>query len=547
MVFTSCTFIIFLAATLLVYYLTPLHLPQDRSGRRVSFVRPPDALPSRSIVLLLASLVFYAFAGWEKLLYVLGTALLAWLFSRRIAGVNEHLAGRLASVQNDKAEERRLKALYRRRARRWLVFGIFAVLLIYAHCKYLPQLADALNGLLTRMDLTPVRTWDIVVPLGLSYYTLSIVGYLLDVFWNKQKHERNFPLFLLCVLYFPQILQGPISRYREMREEYLRETHFSAERIARGAQLMLWGFFKKLVIADRLNIFVTGVLDNSPAYQGVVIWVTALASTFQLYADFSGCMDIAAGVSELFGIQIAKNFDHPFAARSVAEWWRRWHITLCAWMKDYVYLPLAVSPRLSRRSMRIRKRRGPKAARAYVTVITLGVVWLLTGLWHDISWCYLAWGCYYALFLIVDTVLQPKRLTAKLGIDGESPAWRRFQMVRTTLIFSMGRLLTVPGDLRVTLDLVRSMFTRFNPWALWDGTLCTAGLDLPNVSLSLCLVLLLLAVERAQIQNGPIRDRLARTWLPLRWLVWYAALAGILIFGIYGAGYSASSFAYMNF
>ena len=146
-------------------------------------------------MLLLASLVFYAFAGWEKLLYVLGTALLAWLFSRRIAGVNEQLAGRLASVQNDKAEERRLKALYLRRARRWLVFGIFAVLLIYAHCKYLPQLADALNGLLTRMDLTPVRTWDIVVPLGLSYYTLSIVGYLLDVFWNKQKHEQNFPLF----------------------------------------------------------------------------------------------------------------------------------------------------------------------------------------------------------------------------------------------------------------------------------------------------------------------------------------------------------------
>jgi D-alanyl-lipoteichoic acid acyltransferase DltB (MBOAT superfamily) len=548
MVFTSFSFLIFLAATTLIYYIVPMRQYRDKlpSGKRINTSRHTTSLHPRGFVLLLASLVFYCFAGWEKLPFVLGTALLAWLCSRKISNLDEELEHGLANASNKEAEAL-LKYTHHDSRRRTLVLSIVLVLVIYFYCKYLPDLFAAISGILTGYGHGPISFWKVIVPLGLSYYTLSIIGYLLDVYWHKQKHEQNFLLFLLCVLYFPQILQGPISRYREMRKEFLNESPFSSERLAHGVQLMLWGFFKKLVIADRLNLFVSGVVGSYPAYEGLIFWLTALMSTFQLYADFSGCMDIAAGVSEIFGIQIAKNFDHPFSSRSVAEWWRRWHITLCAWMRDYVFYPMTVSPRLNRRMKNIRRRRGPKAAQTYRTIITLAVVWLLTGLWHDIRLHYLIWGLYYAILLIVDTVLQPKKLTAKLGIDSSSNAWQRFQMVRTTLIFSFGRLITVPGDFRISLSIFRSMFTHFNPWVFWDGTLFTAGLDPSGFLLSLLLIALLLVVEHVQVKNGPLRDRIARMRLPVRWIIWYAALAGILILGIYGAAYDASTFAYMNF
>ena len=548
MVFTSFSFLAFLAAAVLIYYLIPMRRYRELlpSGKRVNARRHTGALHPRGIVLLLISVVFYLFAGWQKLIFVLITALFAWLCSRWMAGIYTQMNKQAAEL-TDRKEKMALQGSYRKRCRRVATFAVVVVLLIYGYCKYFPALLSAANEILTGLGRGAVSAWDVIVPLGLSYYTLSIIGYLLDVYWRKQQHEQNFLLFLLCVLYFPQILQGPIAQYRVLRKEFLKETPFSSDRLCRGIQLMLWGFFKKLVIADRLNLFVTGVVDNYQIHQGLTFWVVALLSTFQLYADFSGCMDIASGVSELFGIQIAKNFDHPFASRSVAEWWRRWHITLCAWMKDYVYFPLAVSPRLIKLSGRIKKACNAKVAKAFVTVVTLSVVWLLTGMWHGVKFCYLIWGAYYACFLIVDTVFQPHHLTARLGIDGDSTAWKRFQMVRTTLIFSLGRLITVPDDFGISLDIFRSMFTQFNPWAFWDGTLYTAGLDRGNFILSLLLIGLLLLVEQSQIKNGPIRDRIARLKLPVRWVVWYAALAGILILGIYGAGYDASSFDYMNF
>lgn len=544
MVFTSFLFLAFLAATIAIYNIIPMRRHREvlPSGKRFNARRHTGTLSPRGYVLLLASIVFYCFAGWQKLIFVLGTALFAWLCSHRMAQLFDEMNLALEGI-SERRDKLAIQAHYRVRRRRVLLLGIAGVLLVYGYCKYLGTLLTSLYCALTGS----VSAWDVLVPLGLSYYTLSIIGYLLDVYWRKQQHEKNIPLFLVCVLYFPQILQGPIARYRELRNEFLQDTPISGDRLCRGVQLMLWGFFKKLVIADRINLFVTGVVGNYGMYHGLTFWITAFLSTFQIYADFSGCMDIAAGVSELFGIRISKNFNHPFTARSVAEWWRRWHITLCSWMKDYVYFPLAVSPRLMKISGSIKKHSNAKLAKAFVTVITLSVVWLLTGMWHEINLCYLIWGAYYACFLIVDTIFQPHRLTTQLGIDRESAAWRRFQMFRTTLIFSFGRLITVPGNFSTSLAIFRRMFTQFNPWIFWDGSLFTAGLNQANFILSLLLIVLLLVVEQMQIKQGPIRDRIATLKLPVRWMVWYAVLAALLILGIYGPGYSASSFAYMNF
>lgn len=550
MVFTSFSFLGFLALTILAFCLTPRRrrardvLP---SGKHFQSKRHATALPPRGYVLLAFSLVFYSFAGWKKLLFLLLTALFVWLCSRQMGQVYDNMNNTLSRLE-DRKEKASVQKRYRKRCRRLAAFGIVILLVFYSYCKYGAMLVEAISNLLVSLGKGgPITAWEVIVPLGLSYYTLSLIGYLLDVYWRKQEHESNFALFLLCVCYFPQILQGPIPRYRLLRKEFLEDTSVTSQRLCRGTQLILWGYFKKLVIADRLNIFITGVLGSYQLYDGLAFWVTALFSTFQLYADFSGCMDIVQGISELFGITLEKNFDHPFTSRSVAEWWRRWHITLCQWMKDYVYFPLAVSPRLIKVGGKLKKRFNAKVGKAFVTIVTIGVVWLLTGLWHGVKVCYLIWGLYYALFLIIDTIAQPKRLTARLHIDGDSPAWQRFQMVRTTLIFSVGRLITIPDDFGVSLHLFKGMFTHFNPWIFWDGSLLNAGLDGANLILSLLLITLLLVVEHSQVTRGSIRDRVATLKLPVRWVVWYGLLAGILILGIYGPGYSASSFAYMNF
>lgn len=550
MIFTSFSFLVFLALSVLVYYLFPRRrrtrdtLP---SGKHFHSKRKTDSLPPRGYALLACSLIFYWFAGWKKLLFLLLTALFVWLCSRQMGQIYDNMNDALTGIE-DRREKAAIQKRHKGQCRHLAAFGIVFLLVLYGYCKYSAMLVSAIGDLLVALGKGgPISVWEVIVPLGLSYYTLSLIGYLLDVYWRKQTHERNFALFLLCVCYFPQILQGPIPRYRLLRNEFLKDTPFSSQHICRGAQLILWGYFKKLVIADRLNIFVTGVLGSYQLYDGLAFWVTALFSTFQLYADFSGCMDIVLGISELFGITLDKNFDHPFTSRSVAEWWRRWHITLCQWMKDYVYFPLAVSPRLIKCSGKLKKTFNAKVGKAFVTIITVGVVWLLTGLWHGVKVCYLIWGLYYALFLIVDTIAQPKRLTARLHINGDGDAWRRFQMVRTTLIFSIGRLITVPDDFSVSLELFRGMFTQFNPWIFWDGSLVSAGLNTPNFILSLLLIVLLLVVEQSQVKRGSIRDRIATLKLPVRWVIWYGLLAGILILGIYGPGYDASSFAYMNF
>ena len=463
MVFTSFSFLGFLALSVLAFCLTPRRrrsrdiLP---SGKHFQSKRHATALPPRGYVLLGFSLVFYAFAGWKKLIFLLLTALFVWLCSRQMGPVYDNMNDTLSRLE-DRQEKAAVQKRHRKRCRRLAAFGIVILLVLYSYCKYGAMLVEAISSLLVNLGKGgPLSAWEVIVPLGLSYYTLSLIGYLLDVYWRKQEHESNFALFLLCVCYFPQILQGPIPRYRLLRKEFLEDTSVTSQRLCRGTQLILWGYFKKLVIADRLNLFITGVLGSYQLYDGLAFWVTALFSTFQLYADFSGCMDIVQGISELFGITVEKNFDHPFTSRSVAEWWRRWHITLCQWMKDYVYFPLAVSPHLIKVSGKLKKRFGAKAGKNFVTIVTIGVVWLLTGLWHGASWTFVVWGLYHGILLLLEK--YPLK-----GILAKTPSPIRH--ILTLLAVIVGWVLFFSPDFSSAIFYLGRMFGAGSR-AFWDST-----------------------------------------------------------------------------
>lgn len=506
--FINGIFFGFIAITFLAYFAIPIRY--------------------RWIVLLCASVIFYCSWGIEKLPFVLATTLLAFFAAKYMDKRYEALENYLAEHQIGKEEKRKLQQETKKQCKKVLLITVACILLVLIYVKTGGKSA--------------------IVPLGISYYTLSVIGYLADVYWKKEKAEKNFLHFALFVLYFPKILQGPLSRHKYLGKQLVEGHAFDYKRFCYGLQLMLWGYFKKLVIADRLSQFVTEVFTNYREYSGIILIFGAFFGTLQLYCDFSGCMDMAAGMSEVLGINLEKNFNHPFFSRSAAEFWRRWHITLGNWFKDYIYMPLVVSPRLMKIAQKVKKIWGNRAGKAVVSIIPLSVVWLLTGIWHGTGMNYVMWGIYWGVLIIVSTVFEPeiKRLTKFLHINTEAHSFKIFQMIRTFLLFSIGRIITIPGDLRVTGEIFKKIVTELNIWELFDGTLYTVALNRPNFILVIICILLLWVVSMLQ-EKGSVRDMFAEINLVICWGIYYIALFAVIILGVYGAGFNAGSFIYMNY
>ncbi len=503
MIFTSLNFVLFLSVCFLFYYLLPLRM--------------------RWLVLLAGSIFFYLCAGWKKLLFVLATALVSYGIALRISRI----------YQSDKYAELN-QAEKKKKAKVWLMLGVFLVMIVLIYTKIAKNFLDVEN---------------LIIPLGISYYTFGIIGYMADVYWRRDQAETNLLKLLLYMIYFPHILQGPIARHKKLAGQ-LSEGHlFNYRNFCFGLQRITWGFFKKLLIADRFAIIVNEVFDNYTKYEGQYFLLALLACALQLYCDFSGCMDIALGVSECFGITLEENFKRPFYSRSAAEFWRRWHITLGAWFKDYVYMPLVISPRLIKLSKKAKDRFGSRFGKSLMTIIPLAIVWLLTGLWHGSGLDYILWGCYWGLIIIMGTVFAPefKKLTTFLKIPTESVLWKNFQRVRTFLIFCGGRLLTAPGDIGVSMEILKSLFTKGNLWIWFDQSIYDLGLDMPNFWAGIAGLALLCFVSHKQEEGVKIRESIASWSLPVRWALYYGLFFAVLIVGFYGAGFEASAFVYMQY
>lgn len=481
----------------------------------------------------MASVMFYATYGIEQFpLILLGTAI-AYFAARWIQDIYD-------APEGGSPAERKAKA------RGVLVWTAAALVILLVFVKAGGYFAKGFERLLQsggEGGAVPV-----IAALGISYYTFSLLSYMADVYWKKDRAEPNFLRLFLFAIYFPKILQGPIARHKDLAPQLAEEHAFSYQQLCLGLQLMLWGYFKKMVIADRLALFVNTVFRNTAGESGAHLLVAAVFGSFQLYCDFSGCMDIIGGFSQILGLRLDANFNHPFFSRTAAEFWRRWHITLGTWFKDYVYMPLAVSPRVIRISKAARERFGMRAGRAVMTVVPAAVVWILTGLWHNLSPSYLVWGVYWGTLIVCSTIFAPeiKRLTEALHINTKAGSWRVFQMVRTFALFAVSRMITIPGNLQSTAQAFQAIFQRFHPEHFFDGSLYTLGLDRPNFILAVVCIWILWAVSMLQ-ERGSVRERIAGGNIVFRWMVYYAAFFAIVIFGIYGPGYDAASFVYMQY
>ncbi len=505
MTFISITFIVFVFMTFFAYFIIPLRW--------------------RWIVLLISSLVFYVYAGLEKVPFILTTALIAYITIRCIEKIYDH----------DKSN--------RKKAKICLVIGIVLILAIMIYAKLGNELYDALSNVFTiGFDL------EVIVPLGISYYSFSVIGYMADVYWKKEKAEHNYFKLLLYMIYFPHILQGPISRHKKLAPQLLEGHAFDYKNMCYGLQRAVWGYFKKMVIADRLAMLTSQVFQNYSNYEGLYFVIAAMCSAIQLYCDFSGCMDIALGISEAISIKLDENFNRPFYSKTASEFWRRWHITLGAWFKDYVYMPLVINPRLIKLSQKAGQVFGKRFGKSIMSVIPLAIVWLLTGIWHSTGLNYVIWGCYWGCIIIVSTVLTPeiKKLNNLLRINSNSKYWQAFQMVRTFVLFMISRIITVPNNISVSWEIIKRTFAEFNIWILFDKSLYNIGLDRQDFWVGVFSVILLCKISSMQEKGVHIRDKIASCPIVIRWIIYYAGILAILVFGMYGSG-QVTNFQYMQF
>lgn len=362
---------------------------------------------------------------------------------------------------------------------------------------------------------------ELILPMGISFYTLQVMGYVFDVYRQRLKAERHFGIFALYVCFFPQLVAGPIERAASLLPQFKRAHGFDHHRVAAGLGLMAWGMFKKAVVADRLAAFTEVVYANPGNYGGVTLTVATILFGFQLYCDFSGYSDIAVGGAQVLGFDLMQNFKRPYFSRNIEELWgRRWHISLVSWMKDYVYNPLAFATRRA------------SALRRHSNIL---IVFLITGLWHGAAWKFVLWGVINGCFVLGHVLSAPlrKRMVAVTGIDRHPRLHAGLSIVFTFCLFAFGSIFFLARDLSEALRIIASLPTG------WGGAgLAAFSQDVREITgpvrflLGLLGVLALFVVEIIQ-ERGGVWMRLSARPAFVRWGLAYGLLVWIILLGVF--------------
>ena len=485
-------------------------------------------------VLLLASMVFYLSGGVRPAVWLVLVAGLTWL------------AGLLLEKQNARpAADKAAKSTVRHAKKR--ICAVCAVLcfgLLYL-MKYWNFTASALPSVIG--DKLP--RWDFVVPLGLSYFIFQAVGYVIDVYRGKTAAQKNPLRYGLFVSFFPQMVQGPISRYDQLAPQLMAQRELDWRDLKFGIQLCLWGYFKKLVIADRAAVLVNAVITDNCPYGGAVIASGILFYCIQLYCDFSGGIDITRGVARLFGIDMAENFRRPVFAVSLTDYWRRWHITLGAWMRDYVFYPISLSKGFGRISRWARAHICGTGGKIFATSLATFIVYLIIGIWHGANFRYIAFGLWNGVLITASLLLEKTFLRWKtaLHINDKSAGWRVFMTLRTCLLVFIGRYFTRAPRLRSVFTLLKTTVLHPQPSQLLDGTLLSLGLAKTDFLVLALALAVLLALECFQERGIQIRAALEKRSGLVQWLAVTALLLAVFLLGVFRAGYIPSGFIYTQF
>ena len=511
MLFTSYSFIAFLIILLVVYYLIPQRF--------------------RWMLLLLGSGVFYAFSGWNNFVYIGVTILTVWITAMQVDALEKK---RKAYVKEHKSEiTPEEKKVLKKKTKSAQIIWMSACMVINFGILAVFKVLNFTNGIL--------------LPLGISFYTFTIIGYLIDVYRGVCEPQKNIARLALYTSFFPQLIQGPINRYNDMQDTLFAGRDFDGRRLAFSAERILWGFFKKLVVADRILPAVKAIIGDSATFGGVYVFIGLVFYATQLYADFTGGIDITIGIANAFGIDMKENFIRPFFSKNLAEYWRRWHISLGKWFTDYVFYPISVSGPVLKLSRFSRKCFGDYIGKRMPVYLSSLAVWFLTGIWHGIGWNFIVWGLANGLIIIISQELEPlyKKFHARFDVAGKKP-YIIFQILRTLFITSALRMLDLYRDVPKTFSMLGSMVTAPQFGRLFDGSFAGLGLSAYDYAVIIAGVLIMLAVSLLS-RDRDIREKIEEKGFAATGIVIAVLLVAVIVFGAYGIGYDSSQFIYNQF
>ncbi len=505
---TSLTFLLFCIITLFFYFIVP---------KKIQWY-----------VLLIASTIFIFYGNLTKFTFLeVLLVLLASYFGAR-------------KIDSEKGKKRTY----------YLLGSIGVILGILFLLKYTNLLLVTFNHL---FNLFKVKyKFKLITrnsPIGISYYSLIMIGYLIDVYRGGCKAEKNIFKVALFMYYFPIIPSGPFTRYNDMKKELYEPHKFNYDALCSGLVRCLWGLFKIFVISQRISIFVNTVYGDLVTYNGFFTVIAALLFTLQLYTNFSGSIDIIMGVSEIMGINLPENFNAPFLSRTITELWRNWHITLGAWLKDYIFYPLLKSNFMQSLNKKYRKKIGRKKAKKIPLYLSMLIMWILIGVWHGGTYNFIiATGLLQFIYIFLEDVLAPvmDKINRKLKINPYRKTYRLFQMIRTYVLFSFSLIFFRAPSIKKAIDIIKSIFV-WNPWVLTDNsTLFKAGLNIHNFRVLIIAIIVLFIIEK-RIKKGNVRKQLFRQNIVVRWALIYMLILSIIVFGCYGVGFDPASFIYRQF
>lgn len=498
MLFNSLHFLVFFPIVLLVYYL----------------------IPTKWRYLWLLATSYYFYMCWNA-----KYALLLF-FSTAVTYVSGYVLERVrAEEQDSDIKKRRMNIC---------VFVSFALNLgILFWFKYFDFAVENINQVLGKLHITLLNPqFDIILPVGISFYTFQALGYTMDVYRGEIKAEKNFLKYALFVSFFPQLVAGPIERSKNLLAQVNREHRFSEEKFCDGVYLMIWGYFLKLVLADRIAIVVNQIYGDVNQYGGMYLIVATILFAFQIYCDFAGYSIIAMGAAKILGFDLMDNFDAPYFSQSVAEFWRRWHISLSSWFKDYLYIPLG-----GNRKGTVRKH------------INNLIVFGVSGLWHGANWTYVIWGLLNAVFQIVGSVTAKtrSRIYKTLHLNETSAAHKAMKVLVTFVCVDFAWIFFRAESLSHAKAVIKSMLGVINPQILFDGSLY--GLEIGRTGFLLMMfgILILVIADFFKYRGICIREKIKEQDFWFRAFVVSLSICFIAVCGVWGPAYTDSTFIYFQF
>ncbi len=494
------------------------------------------ALPkkARPFCLLFFSIAFFVLYSKFLTIFLLLTIVTIYLGGKAINHYNDKYARLKEGL--DKEQRKKLKARFNRK-KSWLVFGVVAInVFVLVFLKYLKFFNNLFEGFLSLIHVGSAPVLHLMLPLGISYYTLTAIGYLVDV--NRGKYRAgNFWEVALFISYFPHLYEGPFARFDQLSPQLQAGTGYDSNNFFEGLLKILWGGFKKMVVADRLGIIVGAVFGDYAKFGGPIILLAMLFFTFQLYAEFSGLIDIAQGISKLFGINLSKNFNQPFFSESVSEFWRRWHISLGEWFKDYVFYSVSMSKPLTKLNKKLSGKVNTFFQVFIPSAIALFAVWFLNGIWHGSGMYlnkYIVYGMYYYVLMMLGMCVEPlaNLIYSKAKINKNNLALKILRIVRTFVLVNFGLLIFRATNLAVAGGMIAQIFK--------SGSINLVGMGVIDVQ---DFVMCFVGIASLVVSDIILEKKIdVKAWFVKRHIAIKCAIillfvVAILVFGAYGNGY----------